>query len=56
MSTATFSGATSATLQTIFSQAISSGLELVAKPGVYDAADVVIDGPISVRCVPGQRP
>ncbi|WP_186400565.1 TIGR03808 family TAT-translocated repetitive protein [Stappia sp. P2PMeth1] len=50
----TFSGATSASLQAIFNQAVSNGLPLVARPGVYNAANISVTGPISVRGVPGK--
>jgi len=54
MDATSFSGATSATLQAIFDQAVSSGLPLVVRPGTYDAANIVIAAPISVRGVPGK--
>jgi len=54
MDDATFTGATSATVQAIFNQAVTTGLPLLVRPGVYPMADVSIAGPISVRGVPGK--
>lgn len=54
MDDATFTGATSATVQVIVNQAISTGLPLIVRPGIYDMANVTINGPISVIGVPGK--
>jgi putative cofactor-binding repeat protein/parallel beta-helix repeat protein len=49
----TFTGATSATMQVIFNQAVSSGLPLQVRPGNYDFGNTSISGPIVVQGVPG---
>jgi uncharacterized secreted repeat protein (TIGR03808 family) len=54
MDDTSFTGATSASLQAIFTQAVNSGLPLFVRPGVYDAANIAINGPISVQGVPGK--
>lgn len=54
MDDATFAGAASGTLQAIVSLAITSGLPLVVRPGVYDATNVSITGPVAIRGIPGK--
>jgi uncharacterized secreted repeat protein (TIGR03808 family) len=49
----TFTGATSATMQVIFNQAVSSGLPLQVRPGNYDFGNTQITGPIVVQGIPG---
>ena len=49
----TFTGATSATMQVIFNQAVTSGLPVQVRPGNYDFGNTSISGPIVVQGVPG---
>jgi uncharacterized secreted repeat protein (TIGR03808 family) len=49
----TFTGATSATMQVILSQAVTSGLPAQVRPGTYDCTNVFLSGPITVQGVPG---
>jgi putative cofactor-binding repeat protein/parallel beta-helix repeat protein len=51
---ATFTGATSATMQAIFNLAVSNGLEVVCRPGTYDFGNTSISGAVNIRGVPGQ--
>ena len=50
----TFTGATSATMQVIFSQAVTTGLPIMARPGIYDVGNVSVSGQVSVYGVPGK--
>ncbi len=49
----TFTGATSATMQVIFDLAVSTGLPVRVRPGIYDVGNTTILGPITVRATPG---
>lgn len=51
---ATFTGASSGTLQAAFDLAVSSGIPIFARPATYELFNVSIGGPIDVKGVPGK--
>lgn len=50
---ASFAGATSATMNTIIGQAVTTGLQVDFRPGNYDFGNLVINGPVRFRGSPG---